>query len=149
MGIASIIWFILGTLLFLLEIAAPGLIVIFFGLGAIATGLVTLLFGFISSQPIFQVLIWVATSAATLGFFRKWLAPIVQKRLHGKEVQQDAIGEHVLVVEDISPHRPGRIKYQGTTWTALSYSETIPAGETVQILDKENLTFIVTRSLLD
>jgi membrane-bound ClpP family serine protease len=41
------------------------------------------------------------------------------------------------------------VRFQGTSWPAESYGEVLKAGEKVQILKRENLTLIVTRSFLN
>ncbi|WP_252830180.1 NfeD family protein [Treponema denticola] len=38
------------------------------------------------------------------------------------------------------------MKYQGTTWSARSLSEEIPAGSMVRVLRREGLTYIVEKA---
>ena len=53
------------------------------------------------------------------------------------------------MTEEITPDKAGRVKFEGTSWKAISYTETLKSGEEVEILKKENLTFIVTKSIID
>ena len=60
----------------------------------------------------------------------------------------DFAGKQAEVVKAIKPDKPGRVRFEGTTWKAVSFDETMKAGEKVEILRKESLTFVVTKSIL-
>ncbi len=77
-------------------------------------------------------------------FLRKKVKSVFQ----GNELREDPFeisGRIGVVVEPIEPNSPGRISLGGTTWTAISYSESFRAGERVQVLEKEGLTLVVNK----
>ncbi len=53
------------------------------------------------------------------------------------------------VTEEITPEQPGRIHFQGTSWKAISFTESFKPGETVEILKEDGLTMIVTKSIMN
>lgn len=49
-----------------------------------------------------------------------------------------------IVMDPITPDHPGRIKYQGTWWTAISQEgSTIPPQTVVLVVDRIGLTLVV------
>ncbi len=61
---------------------------------------------------------------------------------------EDFVGHHAKVIADILPDKPGRIKYRGTSWQAISEEGEIKAGETASLIaksDEESMTFIVKK----
>lgn len=140
-----LIWLIAGLLMIGAEFILPGFVIFFFGIGAIIlSGLTWLIPGF-RSNYILQFIIWLASSGLTLVFLRKFFSKIFK----GKEQRQTAEDEFVCktaeVIEPISENRPGRVSFEGTTWKAIAFDETIKVGDMVEILKKENLTLIVRK----
>jgi inner membrane protein len=56
----------------------------------------------------------------------------------------DSVGEHAEVLEAISPDQPGRVRYRGTSWKAVSLTETFKAGQRVSIVEQDGITLVVT-----
>lgn len=138
-------WAVLGLLLILSEFAVPQFVVFFFGLGALVNAaLVALLPGLEARLPL-QLLIWAGTSGVSLGLLRRYAARWFrgENRTPGAPDNSEA-GKTAEVVDPIGPEADGRIRFRGTTWQARAYGETIPAGATVTILQKESLVYIVT-----
>ena len=84
----------------------------------------------------------------SLAFLRKYLSKIFR----GKTLIEDGSGPSgrtAEVTERITPQEPGRVHFRGTTWKAMSYSETFEPGDSVEILKEEGLTLIVTKSIMD
>lgn len=142
---AELIWFIAGLVLILLEFAAPGVIIVFFGVGAWITALATWL-GLADSLTL-QLLVWAASSVLLLLILRRRLA----ERFHGFESgRQDPLanldevaGREVLVTEDIGPdHRRGRVEFKGADWTAVATAP-IAAGRLAVIEKIDGLTLHV------
>ena len=142
----SIIWAIIGLILIGLEAVIPGFLIFFFGAGAIITALLTLIPG-IGTAYALQALIFIVSSVGTLGLFRKKLGKVFTGKLIGPKTDE-YIGKRAVVIERISPGNPGRIKLEGTSWKADSLNEEIEEGEEVEIIEKDNLTFIVTRDII-
>ncbi len=137
-------WLITGALLLLAEIAVPGFILFFFGVGALLI-LVTVLV-LPPLQDIFwlQLIIWVCYSAVLLFFLRNRFSGTFKGRIFQTE-KESWIGQEALVIDRIKPDAPGRIKFRGTSWTAHS-GRVIGKGKTVKITgksDTESLGFIV------
>lgn len=52
-----------------------------------------------------------------------------------------------IVMEPITPNQPGRIKYQGTWWTAISQEgSAIPPQTVVMVVGRVGLTLVVRGS---
>jgi inner membrane protein len=148
MNYLILIWIIGGLILMASEYLIPGFFIIFFGLGAVITGLLALLIPGLEANLPLQLLLWLLTSVSSLAVLRKYLAKVFKGRLTGDKEATDFSGQEALVTEKIPPGKSGRIKFQGTTWKAVSYDEkTLRKGEKVEILKKENMTIIVTKKI--
>lgn len=128
----------------LAEFIVPQFVVFFFGLGALINALLLILFPGLAPRIPLQLLIWTATSSASLFALRRYAADWFRGATAKPNEDTDA-GQSAQVIEAIGPDSPGRIRFGGTSWKAITYDEEIPAGETVTILKKENLSYIVTR----
>jgi membrane protein implicated in regulation of membrane protease activity len=139
----SVIWFIIGLVLFLLELAVPGLVLMFFGMGAWIVAILCLIFNV--SLDI-QLIVFILSSVLFLITLRKYVSKLFSGRKQTEtnkgENQEDYIGENVLVVETISPPRKGKVELHGTYWNAEADIE-IKKGTTVEIIGKESLTLKV------
>jgi membrane protein implicated in regulation of membrane protease activity len=142
---AVLLWFFIGFFLILTELAMPGFIVIFFGIGAWVTCLVLEL-GLIRSFNM-QLVVFLLASGASLLLFRKKGKELFDGKKSGKqgpfESVDDFVGQRAMVVEAIDPGQPGgKVEFHGTRWNAES-DEYLIAGETVTIVKRDNLTLIV------
>ena len=139
----ELIWFIIGLILIILEFSNPGLITIFFGIGAWIVSVICL---FLDISLNLQLSIFLISSVLLLVSLRKWFkALFTRKPGTGRaedEVADEFVGQKAVVTEKITPNRKGRVEFRGSYWTAESY-ETIPEGASVEILDKDNITLIV------
>jgi inner membrane protein len=142
----SIIWAVLGLILIALEGVIPGFVIFFFGAGALVTALAALIPGLGTAYAL-QAIIWMLSSLGTFGLFRKKLAKVFRGKLISAK-SDEYIGRRAVVIEKISPGTPGRIKLNGTSWRADSMTEEIAEGEEVEILEKDGLTFIVTKDII-
>jgi membrane protein implicated in regulation of membrane protease activity len=145
---AAFVWALLGLLMIGAELFVPGLVIVFFGIGALVTaGLSALLPGF-GGSLVLQILTWLGATGLSFAFLRRRLSRVFR----GKVITEDGTevtGKHAVVTERLTPKENGRVRFEGTSWTAASYSETFEPGETVEILRQEGLTLYVTRSILD
>lgn len=139
----EIIWFVIGLILFLAELAAPGLILFFFGVGAWIAALFCLIWDIGLTS---QLILFIVSSSILLALLRKNMQRLFSGRKDtGKnrgENYDDFIGEQAVVVEVINPPMKGKVELHGTNWNAESETE-IPAGAPVRIIGKKNLTLIV------
>ena len=136
----AVIWFLIGLGLLLLELVLPGLVILFFGVGAWITALVCALTDINLNWQIFIFLV-----ASLLGFvlLRRYL----KKRFFGradKETQdqlEEFIGRKARAVEEFK-NGAGKVEFKGTQWTARS-DDPVSKGQWVTIQSKDSLTLNV------
>ena len=136
-----VIWFLIGLGLLLLELILPGLIVIFFGLGAWITALGLWIFNYGINM---QLLVFAVSSVAMLLLLRKSL----KQRFFSTSEESDAledefIGKVATALTTLPANVPGKVEFKGTQWSAVSDSE-IPQGGAAKIIGKDSLTLKVT-----
>ncbi len=145
MDFLPLLWLLAGVLLIGLELLTPGFVVIFFGIGALLTGLLSLLIPGLSSSVLLQFLIWGGSSLLSLFALRRFF----KRTFRGKEIedngQDEFVGQTAQVTEAITQKKPGRVSFQGTTWKAITYDSDLTAGDSVEIMKKDNLTLIVSK----
>jgi len=137
----ELFWFILGLVLFLLELVLPGFFIFFFGLGAWTVSLICL----IGNPGVnLQVVIFAIVSVISLVTLRRIIHKkfFYSKGKESEEVEDEFTGKEGLALNNFSPGSKGSVEFKGTTWKAESKSE-ITEGERVIILEKENFTLIV------
>lgn len=143
----SILWLVAMVALLLVEAAVPGLVSIWFAIGALAA-LISALF----HAPIWLQLVWfLAVSILALVLTR----PFVKKYVNSRTTPTNAdmgIGKDAVVTERIDNlHGNGAVLLEGKTWTARMADETQTAetGETVRVLRIEGVKLIVERAVKD
>ena len=135
----------MGLIILILEIAVPGFILFFFGVGAWIVALLTL---FVDINANFQLLIFIISSLLTLYYLRTtfneyFFGKVIDNRSY--DDQLDSVkGEKVKVISFISPNFKGKVELHGTNWNATA-DEDINEGEIVEIISKDNLTLTVKR----
>jgi membrane protein implicated in regulation of membrane protease activity len=137
-----------GLALIASEFVAPSLFTVFLGVAALMTaGLRGV--GLVDSVPV-SFLLWSVISLGLVIPFR----PLVQKYLPGGksvakkdstdvENDRDSMGEIVEVVEDVADDKEGRIRFQGTTWTARMTTGSLKKGEKAQLVYREGSIWII------
>jgi len=136
-------WVLLGFVLLAGEMATPGgFYLIFFGLGALAVGVVELM-GLV--PPVWgQWLIFSVISVALLA----WVRPRIVGHLHQGGVGPDdtVVGEWVRVETRVEPGELGRGELRGSPWT-ISNSGTVVLvpGDRCLVLRVEGLTLHVKK----
>ncbi len=136
---ASVIWFIAGFVIFLLEFIVPGLVLFFFAVGAWIVSILTLTFD-ISLNV--QLIVFLSSSLGTLLLFRKWLQQIMWTRKSSSEIEDEFVGKTAKAETFIGPGNDGKIDFKGTSWNACS-EDTIEKGETVVITGNKSIQIIV------
>lgn len=138
---AFYIWLLVGIVLLGLELMVPGVVLAFFGCGAL---LVALLVLFLPLSLSVQILILLFSSLLFLILFRKRiLEKITQKE---KKVEFDSVvGEKVQVIKTIPPGLTGQVELHGARWSAEAHRDDleIPEGSWVIIRGRKNITLIV------
>ncbi len=143
---AEIVWAIVGIVLVFFEFFIPGLVIAFFGVGALITAFTSWLG--ISPTLELQLLVFIVSSLLLLILLRRIVKRTFLGRAKGEDTERDFnidIGKIVPVIEFIQPGEVGgKVKYQGSNWPAKA-SEPIPPGESVKIIGRENITLIVEK----
>lgn len=144
----ALYWLVIGVMLFFLEMAVPGFILFFFGMGALATAVAAWL------TPIsiaWQLALFISTSLV----FVLGLRNVIQNKFFsptGKEgaadldldVMRAVPGDKGVVSMAIVPPAEGRINYSGTSWRA-SADEPIEAGEIIAVVYQKELVIHVEK----
>lgn len=143
----TIVWFLMGLTLALLEFAVPGVILIFFGAGAWVVAVSTYL-GLTGSFES-QVLLFSFASIALLVSLRRW----IKGKFYGhvsdeQDLTQNLnefIGKDVVVIKDVIPGKPGgKVEFKGATWSAVS-DEHIKNGDWAIITEIDGITLNIKR----
>ena len=139
----AVIWFLVGLGLLLLELVLPGLVILFFGVGAWVTALVC---AFTNINLNVQILIFLVASLLGLVLLRKYLKARFFNRSN-KEIDdqlEEFIGHKAKVIDDFKDGE-GKVEFKGTRWSARS-NDPVAKGDWVIIRSKDSLTFNVEKS---
>lgn len=142
---AELLWFIIGLILLFAELALPGLVIIFFGIGAWITALAIWL-GLATSFSA-QLVTFLVSSVVSLILFRKqgmrYFGGKVSGKLRPDQSLDDVKGEKAVVVAAIKPKSlDGKVEFNGTMWAAES-DVAIAPGAVVEVIERTNLTLKV------
>ena len=135
------VWLVLAMVLGVAEMLSLDLVLLMLAVGALG-GAVTAAVG---APFLLSALVAVVVSAGMLGLVR----PNLVQRLHtGPELRLGhgkLVGQMGVVLTDLSALAPGQIRLAGEVWTAQPYDDTmtIPAGETVEVLQIKGATAYV------
>ena len=135
-------WAMVGIGLMLCEFVMPGLILFFFGLGALFTALLVWLF---PMSLTLQLAIFAIASLVFLFGLRRLLKPIFTGKETGVSegsLSEGMSGQEAKVSVIIVPGTAGRVMLNGTTWKAES-DENLDVGQTVVVVGQKSLTLMV------
>ncbi|MBN2213551.1 MAG: NfeD family protein [Bacteroidales bacterium] len=137
----TVIWFLIGLVLLVLELIIPGFVIIFFGAGAWVTAIMCLIFPMGINM---QVAVFTFSSVILLLLLRRYIRKqFFSEGKSGVETLTDEfLGKTAVVESDIRKGYPGKVSFKGTTWNALS-EETIKKGHSVEIIGKDSINLIV------
>ena len=141
----GLLWFIAGLAMLILELFAPTLILMFFGLGAWVVTVLYLVFNIGLSA---QLIVFAVASLLLLVLLRKklksvFLGYVSSRQESGKNIE-DSFGKEAIVVVRIEPARPGKVEFNGVAWDAEA-DDSIEVDTRVKIIDRNGLRFKVTR----
>ena len=138
----EILWLIAGVLMILFEFFAPGVVVVFFGIGAILTSITTWM-GWTTGLGEQSAVFGVTSFLLLFGlrrFVKKWF---VGHSSSPNGSDDDFTGREARVVTSLPGHGgDGQVEIKVANWKARS-ELAIPAGSTVIIERREGLTFHV------
>jgi len=136
----AVIWFLIGLGLLLLELVLPGLVILFFGIGAWVTALIT---SFTGMNLNWQILIFLVASLLGLVLLRKFLKNRFFNKTN-KEIDdqlEEFIGRKAKAIDDFKDGT-GKVDFKGTHWTAIS-DNPVAKGDWVIIRSLDGLTLKV------
>ena len=137
----TLTWFIIGLVFALLELVIPGLVIIFFGVGAWIVALCSLIFDLSLNA---QILIFIVASVFSLVVLRKYLKNkfFGENRAASDALEEEFIGKTGIAETDMDENTEGKISFKGTLWNAET-KHTIKKGDKVEIINKDSITLIV------
>lgn len=143
----TLLWFLLGLALIFLEFIVPGVILVFFGIGAWAAAATSYL-GLTASFK-YQLIVFAIVSIALLVVLRKW----IKGKFYGHvaDVQDlsknidEFTGQSVVVLQDIIPDKmDGAVEFKGARWRAIS-EDHIKTGELAVIIGVDGIILSVRK----
>ena len=136
-----LVWFLAGIAILLAELAIPGFVIIFFGLGCWGAAVVAF---FSPAAYSAQVAAFVVVSVASLLTLRRVAMRVFVGRSEGRGREDEDLGNvplgaRLTLERDLEAGQAGRVRFRGTLWDAVS-EERIPAGSEAEItgVDKAN-----------
>ena len=130
-------WIVGGLVLVLAELVIPSFFIVWFGLGALLTGLLTLAFGLALTA---QLATWtLASLAMVVLWFRVFRQSFVKTRIGTAD--GEVIGEIGLLVGAVAPFARGKVRFQrpvlgSEEWVCLA-DTALAAGERVKVVAVE------------
>ena len=140
-----LVWFSISIAFFLIELAVPGFVLMFFGIGALVTSALLAL-GIIDSL-FSQLVVFIIVSILSLVVFRfMWKGSlwgdVSHKRKLGEGLEE-VKGKKAKVLSEIRPlDIGGKVELFGTVWEAES-EFIIEKGTTVEVIGRDNLVLKV------
>jgi membrane protein implicated in regulation of membrane protease activity len=133
----EVIWFLIGLVLLVTELALPSFILIFFGIGAWATALAI---WFTGIEIDTQIIVFILISVISLLIFRnRFLSLFDKQNAHfTDDVESDFIGKVATTIKPVNSFS-GKVLFNGTQWKAIS-DENIKSDQKVEIISKDNIT---------
>ena len=137
----EVIWFLIGLVFLFLEFMIPGVVILFFGVGAWVTTIFILIFD-ISLN--YQLALFIGTSVLSLVLLRKFIKTALYGRKQGKTeaILEEFIGKTAVATSEIKQGSQGKIQFKGSDWKAVSDHD-IKKGETVEIVSRDSIVMKV------
>lgn len=134
-------WLVLGLLLTAGELATPGgFYILFFGVGAVATGLFAL--AGVSDTSV-QVFLFIVLSVTGLLVFRGRLLKVFQHDPQAPEVDA-VVGEIATASAVLAPGGIGKVELRGSSWSARNTSPVALApGARCRVMAVDGLLLLV------
>jgi len=115
------IWLALMVVLLIIEAAVPGLVSIWFAIGALAA----LIAAFLHAALWLQIVCFIVVSIAALCLTRPLAKKFVNSRVHATNADA-VIGKECIVTEDIDNIKgKGAVMVAGKVWTARTEDDTV------------------------
>jgi inner membrane protein len=137
------LWLILGLLLVISEFVVPGLIAVFFGVGALVVGLLTL-FGItdtLASQLLMFSVFSVTALFGSRKHFQRWMKGSISDQGDG-DLLGNSMGARVTVLTDFH-QGAGHVQLRGAKWDAES-AEPLKAGDVAWVVGNRGIVLLIS-----
>lgn len=135
-------WLAAGVLLIALEAVAPGFVLVWLGVAAIVTAVVTLVFQ--DMGIVYQVLIFAVLSVGSVLTGRRWVSRLNERSespLLNRRGEQH-VGQRYTLKEPIRDGR-GRVKVGDSVWSVRGPD--LPSGAHIRVTAVDGATLVVER----
>ena len=130
----AMVWFLIGLVLIVAEFAVPGLVIIFFGLGAWVAALTLLA---VELSLFSQIVIFLVVSIAALLALRKRFMAVAEQT---PDLTDEFIGKTAVVEARVVKGAYGKVKFKGALWKAETESDrALEKGTFVKIAGYESI----------
>lgn len=130
----------IGLVLILLEFAVPGLVVVFFGVGAWVTALVCLITDVSLNTQLFTFLI---ASVAGLALLRRALKKRYMDVLQPDNgLEDEYIGQTAVAINSFAAGETGKVSFKGSHWEATSH-QAVTEGQRLKITGYKSIRLFV------
>ena len=131
------LWVALGLVLAAIELATPGLFLIFFALGALVVGALDVL-GLVSAAWL-QWLLFPVIAVISMRLFRRPLMGRLQQS-EGADQVDSLVGELATPSGEIAPGGHGRAELRGSTWNARNVAAVpLASGQRCRVVGVQGL----------
>lgn len=124
----------------LLELVIPGLVLIFFGVGAWVTALVCLVF-----EPALntQLFIFLVSSTVSLALLRRLLKKrYMDSKQPDTELEDEYIGQTAVAVNSFNAGDVGKVLFRGSHWEAIA-DKAVAEGQRLKITGYKSIKLFV------
>lgn len=136
---AEMFWFLLGFFLLVAEFVLPGIIIMFFGIGAWITALTTWLG--LTQSVASQNFVFGISSVVLLIVLRKRFKSTFVGQITEDTIEDEYTGKEARALTDINDQQ-GKVEVKGAEWNARAH-QAIAAQSWVIIERRDGLTFHV------
>lgn len=143
-GLFNWIWLAAGVALLASEFVVPTLTALFFGAAALVVA--GLRFAGLLESHTASLILWAVASIAAVLLLRRTLQGWVEPEKSRGSISEDAraYGSVVEVVVTVTPDgRDGRVRFDGTSWPAISRRGTLLPGSRARLIHRDNLAWVV------
>lgn len=131
---------VVGVLLCAIELVAPGLVILPFGVGALVASIT----GFLGAAPVVQAVVFLVVSLVAFVALRP-----IAKRLNAGDSQDGVgarrlIGAHGVVLEHIDPGETGLVRVDREEWRAEAmHGDGLVVGTAIRVVDVRGTRVVV------
>ncbi|MCB0696021.1 MAG: NfeD family protein [Chitinophagaceae bacterium] len=136
----AVIWFLVGLVLILVELVLPGLVLLFFGVGAWVTALVCL----VSNPGInTQLFIFLAGSLISLVLLRNLIKKkYMDRKSPDSELEDEYIGQTAVAISSFAAGETGKVTFKGSNWEAIA-QQAVTTGQRLRITGYKSIKLFV------